>query len=190
MRNVASIVSALGLMVVVGCGGSEGATTTEGASVQPAPAPAPAPAPEKKEPPKQAVEDTSFRLALQNDPSYGAGKPSTVRLVLEARGGYHVNQDYPIRVDLRAPAAVKLTKATLEKADAAQFGEESARFDVGFSAEPGAHELLADVDFAVCTKETCVPESAHIGSGPHRSVKPKWALRTRRRGVSVGCTVA
>ena len=116
----------------------------------------PAPQAKKVEVPKPSVDDTSFHLALESQPTYTSGQAGTVKLVLEARGGYHVNEDYPLRVDLKAPAAVKLTKASLNKGDAAQIGQESARFDLGFSAEPGTHELLATVDFAVCTKETCV----------------------------------
>lgn len=119
---------------------------------------APAPAAKQAEPPKPSIEDTTFRLALTGKPDYAAGKESAVDLVLEARGGYHVNQEYPIRIDLKAPASVKLPKPSLGRADAAQFGEERARFELPFSADKGTHELLANVDFAVCTKETCVPD--------------------------------
>jgi hypothetical protein len=158
MDKLKLALSILGLISQLGCGDREAPRV---AAPSPAPA-APAAAPKPAEPPQPRVEDTTYRLALESEPNYSAGKVGAVRLVLEARGGYHVNQDYPIRVDLQAPAAVKLTKSSLGKADAAQFGEESARFDLGFSAEPGAHELLATVDFAVCTKETCVPEQRKL----------------------------
>ncbi len=109
--------------------------------------------------PTPVVSDTSFELALQSQPTYTSGQAGTVKLQLSARGGYHVNEDYPLRVDLKAPAALTLEKASLGKPDAAEFGEERARFELGFTAkEPGKHELLATVDFAVCTKETCLPE--------------------------------
>jgi hypothetical protein len=110
------------------------------------------------EAPAPVVDDTSFHLSLKGQPTYTSGQAGTVQLVLEPRGGYHVNQDYPIRVDLKAPAAVKLSKGSLTKEDAVQIAEAGASFDVSFSAEPGTHELLATVDFAVCTKETCVPD--------------------------------
>jgi hypothetical protein len=142
-----------------GCGGQDTKQEPEGTAL---PAPA-APAVEKKaEPPKQSIDDTSFHLALESQPTYTSGQAGTVQLVLEARGGYHVNEDYPLRVNLKAPAAVKLTKDALSKSDAAQIGQEQARFDLGFSAEPGTHELLATVDFAVCTKETCVPDQRTV----------------------------
>jgi hypothetical protein len=109
-----------------------------------------------------SVEDPTFKLALVGEPEYAAGAPAKLKLVLEARGGYHVNQDYPIRVDLKAPAAVKLAKTSLGKADAAQFGEPAATFELPFTAESGSHRLTADVDFAVCTPETCMPDQRKL----------------------------
>jgi hypothetical protein len=111
---------------------------------------------------KPTVEDNTFKLSLAPAPGYAGGKEGAVELKLEARGGYHVNQDYPIRVDLKAPGDVKLDKTTLGKPDAAQFSEASARFSLPFSATAGAHELTATVDFAVCTKETCLPDQRTV----------------------------
>jgi hypothetical protein len=131
----------------------------------PAPAPAPtAPSAEKavEVPPAPKVEDNTFRLALVGAPEYQAGQAGSLALTLEALGGYHVNQDYPIRVDVKAPPEVKLGKASLGKSDAAQFGEQQARFELPFSASAGAHDLTATVDFAVCTKETCVPDQRTV----------------------------
>lgn len=140
---------------LVGCTKSE----TPAKESAPTPAPAtkaePAPAPTAAGP---SVEDETFKLALISDPALTAGAPAKLKLVLEARGGYHVNQDYPIQIDLKAPAGVKLEKTSLKKPDAVAFGEHEARFEVPFSAESGAHQLTANVDFAVCTPETCMPD--------------------------------
>jgi hypothetical protein len=133
-------------------------------SEQPAPAPAAsapaqaaaaAAAPAVKKP---VFEEATFKLALSGEPTYTAGQPGTLKLVLDARGGYHVNQEYPIRIDLKAPAAVKLAKASLARPDAKAFTDVQAAFETGFTAEAGTHEIIADVDFAVCTPETCVPD--------------------------------
>lgn len=105
-----------------------------------------------------------FRLALEPAPQYLAGQAASLRLVLQAKGGYHVNQDYPIRVDLKAPAGLKLAKSSLGKPDAAAFGEQSASFDVGFSADKGAQYVSATVDFAVCTADTCVPDQRTVAT--------------------------
>jgi hypothetical protein len=113
---------------------------------------------EPSSPPSPVVEDTTFRLSLTGAPEFTSGAASALALTLEARGGYHVNQEYPIRIDLKAPTGVKLGKASLARSDATLFTEPLARFEVPFSAEAGSHNVTATVDFAVCTAETCVPD--------------------------------
>lgn len=112
--------------------------------------------------PTPTVEDNTFKLSLSTAAGYAGGKEGALSVTLEARGGYHVNQEYPIRVDLKAPGDVKLEKTSLGRSDAAQFSEQSARFDLPFSATAGSHDLTAVVDFAVCTKETCLPDQRTV----------------------------
>lgn len=163
MTTKLNLKAGLVAVLLAACGGS-GSNETPAATEPAGPAqPAPAPAPEaKKGPPPASIQENTFKLGFETDPSYGEGKDQKFRVVLTAAGGYHVNQDYPIRIDLKAPEALKLPKTSLGKPDAAQFGEESARFDVSFTAPKGSHTVEALVDFAVCTKETCVPDQRTI----------------------------
>ena len=47
--------------------------------------------------------------------------------------------------------------------DAAQFDEKKARFDVPFTAKSaGDHKIMANVKFAVCTDENCVPDERDL----------------------------
>jgi len=146
--------------LLAACSRSEPPATAPVATPEPAAAKQAPAGPEQ--PAKPSIDDTTFRLALVGAPEYAADKEGAVELTLEARGGYHVNQDYPIRVDLKAEPGVKLAKASLGKPDAAKFTEHEARFQLPFSASAGAHDLTATVDFAVCTKETCVPDQRTV----------------------------
>jgi hypothetical protein len=148
---------ALWLTCLLACGGKDASETAAAAPAAPA-APAPAAA---AAPAKPSIEDAAFRLAFEKPGAYTAGTPGKVQVVLESKGGYHVNKDYPIRVDLKAKEGVKLDKAALTKPDAA-LSDKSARFDVGFTADKGTHDVEATVDFAVCTAETCVPDQRTI----------------------------
>jgi hypothetical protein len=154
VRALPSLLLPLMMLCVSACSRSE----PDKAAAPAGPAPSAQATAKSAEPPKPTIEDTTFKLALTGQPEYAAGKQASVQLILEARGGYHVNQEYPIRVDLKSATGLKLAKGSLERADAVQFGEQSARFELPFSAEPGVHDLTASVDFAVCTKETCVPD--------------------------------
>ena len=131
----------------------------------PTPAPAQPLAPAAQAAPAAAtpsIEEPTFKLALASDTALSAGAPGTLKLVLEARGGYHVNQDYPIKVQLPAPAGVTLPKPSLGRADAAEFGEHKVRFELPLTAQTGPCTVSADVDFAVCTAETCVPDERTV----------------------------
>jgi hypothetical protein len=149
-----------------GCGSSGGNAAAPAADPAAAPAPAQpapaAPAPEAAKPaapPTDRIDDPSFELALTPTPPYTVGKLASFSLSLKARGEFHVNQDYPIDISLKGSDGIALPKAQLKKPDAAAFEEKLARFDVPFTAsKAGQQRVEADVKFAVCTKENCVPD--------------------------------
>jgi hypothetical protein len=106
------------------------------------------------------IETGSFVLEVSPaQPVYAAGKPGELEIALESRGEWHVNEEYPIRVDLKAAPGVAIPKAELVKDDATEFGEEKVRFVA--AVEPsaaGEHEVTCDVSFALCTEENCILE--------------------------------
>lgn len=125
-----------------------------------------APADEKKadEPVGPSIETGSFLLAVTPvQPGYRIGKSGEVEIALEGRGEWHVNQEYPIRVDLKAEPGVALKKSELVKDDAKEFGEDKVRFLA--AVEPSAagdHEVTCDVSFAMCTEENCILEKRTV----------------------------
>jgi hypothetical protein len=130
------------------------------AAVKPvAPAPSAAPAAAASD----RVDDPTFELSISPAGSYAVGQLGSFAVSLKPRGEYHINQDYPITVSLRAPAGLRLPKVEYKKPDAAVFGEELARFDVPLTPEQaGEQRVEAQVRFAVCTPETCVPDERSL----------------------------
>jgi hypothetical protein len=124
----------------------------------------PAEAPKPDEPAGPSVETGSFLLAVTPaGPGYSIGKTGEVEIALEGRGDWHVNQEYPIRVDLKAGSGVALQKTELLKEDAKEFGEEKVRFLAGVQpSTAGEHELTCDVSFAMCTEENCILEKRTV----------------------------
>lgn len=105
------------------------------------------------------IVDSSFELRATPNGAYQTGELGTFSISLTGRSGWHVNEEYPIRVELTAPSGVALSKSALERADAAAFSRERARFDVPFTpAAAGEHRVEAKVSFAVCTDENCIPD--------------------------------
>ncbi|MGD8316127.1 MAG: hypothetical protein PVH21_09815 [Myxococcales bacterium] len=115
---------------------------------------------EKDAPAGPRIETGSFLLAVAPSKSgYRVGKRGEVEIALESRGPWHVNQEYPIRVDLSTGSAVALDKKELVKDDAQEFGEKKVRFVAEVEpSEPGEHEVSCDVSFAMCTDENCILE--------------------------------
>lgn len=148
------------LVVAVACDRS--AEETPSPAVERAEAPAPAP---KVEAPAGPVVTTSeFELrAIADDGGYTKGELAQFTVALTGRGGWHVNQEFPMSVEVRGSEALQFPKAALEKADAVEFTEEKARFAVPFTATgEGSHRVEAKVRFAVCTDENCIPEERSL----------------------------
>lgn len=160
------------LVPAIGCGSSSGDAVAAPAAVAmaaqpeakaPTPQPSAAPAPAPSGPAPSTIDDSSFSLRLLQAGPYKPGELGRFVLQLQALGIYHVNQEFPIEITLSADADTALPKAKLERADAAEFGEKSARFEVPFTAKvAGDHTVHANVRFAVCTPETCVPDERNL----------------------------
>jgi hypothetical protein len=112
-----------------------------------------------KAPATDRVDDASFELAAVPGGPYAVGQLGSFAVSLKPRGEYHINQDYPITVSMSPATGVNLPRSEFKKADAAVFGEKLARFDVPLTPQQkGAQRLEANVRFAVCTPETCIPD--------------------------------
>lgn len=155
-----------------GCGGKDNAAQSAGpgTGTQPAQpvveaaavAPVPVAAVPKTAAPS-SIEDSGFSLQLAEAGPYKAGELARFVVKLEPRGVFHINQEYPIEIALTGDAETVFPKVSLARVDAAHFDEKSARFDVPFTAKaPGDHKLLANVKFAVCTPENCVPDERDL----------------------------
>lgn len=167
--RTASLLWSVGTMCLIasfGCGGNKPAESAPAQAVAATPTPAPSAVAAEPIAPAAApssIDEASFSLRLAEAGPYKAGELSRVVLQLEPRGKFHINQEYPVEIAVSGTADTTFPKATLAKADAAEFGEKKARFEVPFTAKSaGDHKLLANVKFAVCTDENCVPDERNL----------------------------
>ena len=123
--------------------------------------PKPAPPPPGVAP--SSIDEAGFSLRLAEAGPYKAGELARFVLHLEPRGKFHINQEYPIEIGLSGDVDTAFPKPNLARADAAEFGEKKARFDVPFTAKVGGdHKISTNVKFAVCTDENCVPDERNL----------------------------
>ncbi|MEM9074650.1 MAG: hypothetical protein AAGE52_39510 [Myxococcota bacterium] len=154
------------MLVLPACGGEEQAAPVE-EPAQPEPETetepeAPTPEPTAEAGPT-AEEDTFLVEARAEEGGYASGTLGQFAIHLAGRGEWHLNEEFPLSVEIEAPEGVSVPKTTLAKEDAAEFGEESARFDVPFTpTAAGEHRVMARVNFAVCNPQSCIPKSATL----------------------------
>jgi hypothetical protein len=106
--------------------------------------------------------DASFKLAVT--PAAGpAGSPSVARISVTPSTGWHMNKEYPTKLELTAPDGVTLEKAVLEQADIAKLDDNELSFDVKLVAtKAGTYKVDGELKFAVCTPDTCDPKKQTI----------------------------
>lgn len=164
MQRAVRFSCVLVVILLSGACGEEAATPSRGISPDPAPAQGGAPAtpgdgcgdPAEA---RDVAEDPSFELRATATGPYTANEEGRFEIVLNPRGNYHVNTQYPLSIQVEAPSEIRLPDPEIEVGDAAEFGEPRARFQVAFTAaSAGQHRVTARVDFAVCTPEACMPE--------------------------------
>lgn len=158
MMRIATVLLPLCVATACGQGADKPAAPPPAPSPPAAPAPA-APAEPAAAAPTDRIEDPTFELAASPVGPYAPGKLGSFAVTLKPRGEYHVNMDYPMTISVQSSDGVDFPKQKLGKPEAAQFGEQLARFDVPFTPKTaGAHKVEANVKFAVCTPENCVPD--------------------------------
>lgn len=151
----------VGLLTAFGCGEEQG---TASAETQPSErgAASAGSAGGTDTPAREAgpvVEDPTFELRADARGPYTAGEQGSFEIRLTPRGEYHVNQEFPMNVALAGPDGVVLPSEDLGNDDAEEFTQDVARFSVPFTASAaGEHRVTAEVDFAVCTPEACMPD--------------------------------
>ena len=157
----------VGIVIVVAaaCGGGNdsgtGATAASGGASAPA---TPPPAPPPAAPSGPRVDRDNFQLSAATDgAALHAGQLGQVKITLTARNGWHVNQDFPVSVEVSGPASLAFPKARLERPDAAAFDEAHFEFQVPVTpAAAGEQEMRAKVAFAICTETNCLPQEEQL----------------------------
>jgi Disulphide bond corrector protein DsbC len=97
-------------------------------------------------------------------PSATKGDKATAVLHVQVQSDFHLNEEYPVKLTVTAPAGVKLEKATMKKEDAAKFKKEGADFNIAFtSSDTGKKDFTGELKFAVCKgTESCKPVTEKI----------------------------
>jgi len=124
---------------------------------------------EQAEPSKKAaaapseVEGPAFKVAMRgSDQIYQVGEPANVQIVLNARGGFKCNDEYPYKfVPKESAGLTYLTKVV--KKDAMTLGEDESVMTIPITPEAvGKQKVEGKFYFSVCNDETCLVEKKDL----------------------------
>jgi hypothetical protein len=123
--------------------------------------------------PGPRAESDTYEVALEPPATARAGEPATARVVVKARGPYHVNREYPtsFRPDATATAAFEGERIALgegaERTPCADHPAEACTIasPLRFTPRaPGPARLAGTVAFSVCNPDRCLIEKVALAA--------------------------
>ncbi|NVB42262.1 hypothetical protein G6O69_30845 [Pseudenhygromyxa sp. WMMC2535] len=114
------------------------------------------------EKPGASPEDKAY--TLQIEPSEGkVGEEGQVSIRVIPAETWHMNLEYPTKLQVEPPAGVTVAKAKLGKDDAVELDEENCEFALSFTpSEAGDKTFTGEFKFAVCQDEACAPKTEKL----------------------------
>ena len=161
------------------CTPSQPAAVQASALAAPAPQPAASPAPASASsapaaaPAGPRAESDTYEVALEPPAAARAGEAATARVVVKARGPYHVNREYPMafRPDASATATFAGERIPLgegaERTPCADHPGEACTIAAPLRFTPraaGEARLAGTVAFSVCNPDRCLIEKVALAA--------------------------
>lgn len=136
----------------------------KGGAAPPGPAPNP-PITDAKpaEPTMGKLDEKNFSLEMKATGPYKVGQQGTVEIVLEPKGEFHCNQEYPYKVKLgTAPEGIAYPQAIV-KTEAITIEPAKAVMKVPFTAsKAGESKVAGNFYFSICTSQQCVIDNREL----------------------------
>lgn len=109
------------------------------------------------------LDEANFSLSLQTSGTYKAGQQGEIQVVLEPKGTFHCNQEYPYKMKLGTPPAGVSYPSAVVRSDAMTIKPEKSVMKVPFVVDkPGEVQLSGNFFFSICTSEQCVIDNREM----------------------------
>ncbi len=111
---------------------------------------------------KASYDEEGFQLSLEATGPFTVGKPAEARVVLHAKGGFKVNDQYPFKLTLVEQPGLEFPAKVVTR-DAMTIEKKQGVMKVAFSPKSaGDHALSGRFSFSVCTEERCLIEKRDL----------------------------
>ena len=110
------------------------------------------------------VSDPNFELMLKPEAAYRVGQQAQIQIVLEAKGVYKVNKDYPYKFKLQPSEGIQYADLVVGK-KAVALETKRAIMTVRLTpAAKGKKRVSGRFFFSICTDEKCLIEKRDLSS--------------------------
>jgi hypothetical protein len=111
--------------------------------------------------PTERSEGEEYAVEARHDAAGTVGQATTAVFVGTAKGSWHVNVEYPAKLEVLAAEGFTVAKTVWRKEDAAQFDEQQLRFDVALTpTQAGELPVEFKFKFGLCSGDRCVTREA------------------------------
>jgi hypothetical protein len=112
----------------------------------------------------RTVADTdSYTVKLASPAKLATGSKGSATLEIVPKKGWHLNDEFPYKLTVAAPAGAKVAKPEQGKKDTVAFSHGSMKWAIDFEASAaGDKAFTGKVKFAVCTETSCDPKKEEL----------------------------
>ncbi|MBN1771515.1 MAG: hypothetical protein JXB32_09655 [Deltaproteobacteria bacterium] len=114
--------------------------------------------------PAERSEGEEFAVEARHDAEATVGQATTAVFVGTGRDDWHVNPEYPAKLEVLAAEGFTVAETVLRVQHAARFDEQQLRFDVPLTpTRAGELPVQFKFKFGLCSGDRCVTREATLG---------------------------
>ena len=112
----------------------------------------------------RTVADTdSYTVKLAAPAKVTTGSKASATLEIVPKKGWHLNDEFPYKLTVAAPAGTRVAKPEQGKKDTVAFSHQAMKWSIDFEASSGGDKAFTGkVKFAVCTETSCDPKKEEL----------------------------
>jgi len=112
---------------------------------------------------KTVADTDSYTVKLASPDKVTTGAKGSATLEITPKKGWHLNDEFPYKLTVTAPAGAKVAKPEQGKKDTVSFSHEKMKWAIDFEASTaGDKAFTGKVKFAVCTETSCDPKKEEL----------------------------
>lgn len=112
---------------------------------------------------KTVADTQAYTVKLASPDKVTTGAKGSATLEITPKKGWHLNDEFPYKLTVTAPAGAKVAKPEQGKQDTVSFSRESMKWAIDFTASTaGDKAFTGKVKFAVCTDTSCDPKKEEL----------------------------